>query len=665
MSRYAELVFNLPVNRSFFYSIEGFTSVTPGIRVSAEFRRRKLIGYVVGVHETLPDELNGVEIKRISKVVDGRPVFNDTLLELARWLANFYLCSLGESLGAMIPGGKREREIAIDLPGREVRENFELADQQIKALERIASVNTGFFYLYGVTGSGKTEVYLRAARSALENRRGIIYLVPEISLTHQVAELFLGEFGDEVVVLHSGLSPSQRLKNWLKLLEGKAHIAIGARSTVFAPVRRLGLIIIDEEHEGAYKSSSTPRYHARQVAMYRSRLEHAVLVMGSATPSVEARYYMNRGVIEELRLPVRLSGGKMPLVEIVDMRREVSVLSNKLVKAIEEVKTEGKQTILFLNRRGFAYHFYCRSCGYEMKCKNCSVPMTYHKDKDLMICHYCGYREKPIEKCPNCGSLDVGYTGFGTERIEEEIKRIFPDFRVERLDTDSVRKKNVLATLLKNFKDGEIDILLGTQMVAKGLNFPGVKLVGIVLVDTDLQLPDFRSQEKTFQLVVQVAGRAGRVIPDGRVIIQTYRPDNEVIRLARDGKIEDFYERELELRRELRFPPFYRLLRLVFRGRDAERARKCAENASNLLGGFFKRLERERTHETGTKEDDVEILGPVEAPVFVIARNYRYQIIVRGREMKIIRRLVRSALKSLRCKNDVYVEIDVDPISLL
>lgn len=660
MKKYVELVFNLPINKSFFYSVEDSIEVIPGIRVYAEFKNRKLTGYVIGVGNKLPEKLEGrgIEIKEISEIIDKKPVFDDSLLKLARWVSKFYLCSVGESLGAMIPGAKRERESDIDLSIMR-RDDFELAEQQVRAVERITSVDVGFFYLYGVTGSGKTEVYLRATHHTVSNGRGVIYLVPEISLTHEVVDLFINEFGDEVVVLHSKLSPAQRLKNWLKLLHGEASIAIGARSTVFAPVRRLGLIIIDEEHEGAYKSGSTPRYHARQVAMHRSLVEHAVVVMGSATPSVEARYYMKRGVIEELKLPLRLSGGNMPAVDIVDMRRETSIISNRLVRAIEEVKNEGKQTILFLNRRGFAYHFYCRSCGYEMKCKNCSVPMTYHKDRNLMVCHYCGYKEKPIEKCPSCGSLDVGYTGFGTERVEEEIRRIFPNFKIERLDTDSVRKRSVLRRVLKEFKARKIDILLGTQMVAKGLNFPGVKLVGIVLVDTDLQLPDFRSQEKTFQLIVQVAGRAGRVIPDGRVIIQTYRPDNDVIRMAKNGEIEHFYDKELQLRQELRFPPFYRLIRLIFRGRNPEDVKKCSGDAHDILVNLVGR------GIGGVSENFIDLLGPVEAPIFVIARNYRYQIIVRGREMSVIHRLVRGMLARIHCKNDVYIEVDVDPISLL
>ncbi len=663
MKKYAELVFNLPINKSFFYSIKDIEGVEFGKRVIVSFHGRSLMGYVIGVFDNLPDELAKIKLLNIYRVVDKRPVFDELILSLAKWVSSFYLSSLGESLASMIPGGRRGSEFYFDIDSVDSdKKALNLSAQQVAAIDTITKTGKGMFYLYGVTGSGKTEVYLQIARHVFGMGRGVIYLVPEISLTHQVVERFAREFGDTLVVLHSGLTPSQRLNNWFKLMDGRARISIGARSTVFAPVKDLGLIILDEEHEASYKSNTSPRYHARQVAMYRTKQNDGILLMGSATPSVESYFYMKKREIVELRLPKRLSGGKMPEIEIVDMRREKSILSAELVRAIEEIKKEGKQTILFLNRRGFAYHFFCHSCGYEMKCKNCSVPMTFHKSKNLMICHYCGYKEKPIEKCPVCGSLDVGYTGFGTERVEEEIARIFPDLRVSRVDTDSVRRKNVLKDLLNDFRKGKIDLLLGTQMVAKGLNFPGVKLVGIVLVDTDLQLPDFRSQEKTFQLIVQVSGRAGRMVPDGRVIIQTYRPDSDVILMAKDGRSEEFYKRELDLRYDLKFPPFYRLIRMVFRGRDHKSVVECANRAKQILNSYFFQKDEAKVE---IKEDNLEILGPVEAPISIIARNYRYQIIIRGKGINYLRRGVKVLQNSLDCSRGVYMEVDIDPVTLL
>jgi primosomal protein N' (replication factor Y) len=456
-----------------------------------------------------------------------------------------------------------------------------------------------------------------------------------------------------VAVLHSGLTRSQRLKTWLDLLDGNVALVIGARSAVFAPVKNLGLIIIDEEHEGSYKSGTTPRYHARQVAMHRSRTEKAVLVMGSATPSLEAYHYMHTGAIEHLSLPERLSGGSMPAVRIQDLNGESVPLSKPLIREIRRTHEEGRQSILFLNRRGFSYFFHCRSCGYEMKCRNCSVSLTFHKQKNSMVCHYCGYRSRPVDVCPECGSMDVGYSGFGTERIEEEIERLFPDLTVRRVDTDSVRNKLRLREILNEFHAGTIDILLGTQMVAKGLNFPGVKLVGIISADTGLQLPDFRAAERTFDLIVQVSGRAGRFHPDGKVLVQTYIPGNETIGLAARADLETFYRKELAVRKALRFPPYTRLIRLVFRARSAAKSRAAASAFARSVEG------------SPRGSNGVEVLGPVECPLSVIAGNHRNHLLFRSKNFKDVHSLVRRSLRSYQVPAGVYVEVDVDPVSLL
>ncbi|HOV64462.1 MAG TPA: primosomal protein N', partial [Spirochaetia bacterium] len=419
----------------------------------------------------------------------------------------------------------------------------------------------------------------------------------------------------------------------------------------FAPVNSLGLIIIDEEHEGSYKSGSTPRYHARQVAMKRALMNHCRLVMGSATPSLEAFHLMDSGRIEKLHLPERLSGGTMPQVQIVDMRGEKYSISDTLAAEMRKAKEEGRQTILLLNRRGFSYFFHCRSCGYEMTCKHCSVSLTYHKARGRMICHYCGYNQKPVDVCPECGSLDVGYSGFGTELIEEEVRSRFPDFVVSRVDTDSTQKRDSLKRILADFKNGKIDVLLGTQMVAKGLNFPGVKLVGIVCADTALHLPDFRALERTFSLIVQVSGRAGRYLSDGKVIIQTFSPDNEAIIRASTGDVDGFFAMELADRRKLGFPPFKRIIRIVFRGRDFDRVVQKAHQFARLLSG-------QNTAQT-------EILGPAECPISLIAGNYRQQLILRTTDFASCHRLVGRVLRSFDKGKNVFMEIDVDPVSIL
>jgi primosomal protein N' (replication factor Y) (superfamily II helicase) len=486
---------------------------------------------------------------------------------------------------------------------------------------------------------------------ATSRGKGVLYLVPEISLTQQVVRVFRRAYRTRLAVLHSALTPSQRLAEWLRVMDGEVDVVIGARSAVFAPLRSLGLIVIDEEQEGAYKSGTTPRYHARQVAMYRAAREKARLVMGSATPSLEAWHFMSDGKLTALRMPVRLSGGAMPSIEIVDMRKQQGPLSQTLMEAISRTTAEGRQTILFLNRRGFSYLFHCRSCGYEMACPHCSVALTYHKEREKMICHYCGSSASPITVCPTCGSLDVGYSGFGTEGIEEELGRSFPQLVVRRIDTDAVRKKRVLQQILADFREGKVQVLVGTQMVAKGLDFPGVKLVGIINADTGLQLPDFRAAERTFSLLVQVAGRAGRALPDGRVLIQTFRPGASSVRLAQQGKLEEFYSQELSARRQLGFPPFSRLIRILLRGRNRQRT-------LSAIGGLTSTL-------SSCLDGSAETLGPAECPLARISGNYRYHTIVRTQKFSEAHSLVSHVLEGYRAPAGVYVEVDVDPQALL
>jgi len=648
MPELVEVVFNLPVDRRFTYAVPAELELNTGHRVMAPFGSRKLLGCVVGRPTEAPAGV--AVIKEILRRVDEQPLFDERLLGLAEWLAGMYLCSLGEALAAMLPGGRREASEVDELEWEPLpKQEVALSSAQALAVERISSAADGFFYLYGVTGSGKTEVFLRTAAAVLARARGVIYLVPEIALTHQVVEVFAARFGPTVAVLHSGLTPSQRLSEWRRVLDGEARLVIGARSAVFAPVRDLGLLVIDEEHEGSYKSGTTPRYHARQVAMHRAQAEKALLVMGSATPSLEAWHSIREGRLASFSLGERLSGGSMPAVRIRNLNGESVPLSRPLIAEIRRTHEAGRQTILFLNRRGFAYFFHCRSCGYEMKCRHCSVALTYHKQRGQMVCHYCGYRSSPVTACPECGSVDVGYSGFGTERIEEELARLFPDLTVRRIDTDAVRRKQTLRKALAEFKAGKIDILVGTQMVAKGLNFPGVKLVGIILADTGLRLPDFRAAERTFGLIVQVSGRAGRYHPDGTVEVQTYLPRDQTIRLAAQGKLEEFYGRELESRRELGFPPFTRLIRLVFRSRSADKSMQAAEEFARLFPA----------------SEGVEVLGPVECPLAVVSGNARTQVLLRSPEFRRVHAAARLAMDSFSPPAGVYTEVDVDPVSLL
>ncbi len=646
--KYIQVVFNTPVNGSFTYLTDK-EECTTGYRVIASFGRRSLTGFVIS--ESADKPVGNYKVKSITRVIDKKVLFGQNEILLAHWISSMYFCSLGEALSSMLPGGRRDsRTPAFDSEDPVSPVPRELSDEQIKSVEAITESDKRILYLYGITGSGKTEVFLQAAEKVIRQGRSVIYLVPEISLTHQLTDQVRSRFDNRVAILHSALTPSQRLVEWQKIKSGESVLIIGARSAIFAPAVQLGLIIIDEEHEGSYKSGSTPRYHARQVAMKRASLDSARLVMGSATPSVEAYQLMEEGKIERLNLTRRLSGGAIPENRIIDMKGSTGPLSKELINEMKITHAQGKQTILFLNRRGFSYFFHCKSCGWDMECKHCSVSMTYHKNTNRMICHYCGSVLLPVSVCPSCSSLDVGYSGFGTEMVEDEVRKFFPNLNIARIDSDSVKKKGSLAKTLKDFKDHKIDVLLGTQMVAKGLNFPGVRLVGIVLADSGLHLPDFRAGERTFSLITQVSGRAGRYTPDGLVLIQTYDPDNNAIRMAAENKQEAYYKDEIEKRKALGFPPFSRLFRLVFRGIKESDVIEYAEKVYRSLDGWNLK--------------QMEILGPAECPIKKISRNYRYQILLRTNNFNAAHEAV-DHLKQIATKSKVYMEIDVDPVSLL
>jgi primosomal protein N' (replication factor Y) len=654
MDEFLDLVFPVPLDRRFTYRNDPAKPALVGCRAEADFGSRRAVGYVVAARSEPPPGLDPARIRPIRRRVDEEPLFGEQQADLALWMARTYFASEGECLACMLPGGRRESEFPgsgleeQELCGQERR----LSPAQAEALEGIMGAAPGsHHYLYGATGSGKTEVFLRAASGFLARGRGVIYLVPEIALSAQVEEAVRARFGSQAAVIHSGLTPSQKLAEWRRILSGEARAVVGARSAVFAPLPDLGLIVIDEEHEGSYKSGSAPRYHARQVAMRLCAQSGAVLLMGSATPSVEAWELMARGRITRHVLGGRLSGGAPPTLRAVSMVGQAGCISKELEGEIREAKAAGRQTILFLNRRGFSYFYHCRSCGYEAVCEHCSVSLTYHKERGRMICHYCGYQRQPPGVCPTCGSLDVGYAGFGTEAVEEELARLFPGMSVRRLDADALKRKGDLERILGEFRSGAVDILLGTQMVAKGLNFPGVRLVGVLMADTALHLPDFRAAERTFSLIVQVAGRAGRFFPDGRVIVQTLKPDAPAVSRAVAGDVEGFYAGELASRREAGFPPFARLTRFVFRSRDREHARAAAADFKSRAAPLL--------------PAGAEALGPAECPVGRVAANWRFQLIFRAPSQGPLQAALRRIWEGMQDQPGVYVEVDPDPVSLL
>jgi len=550
------------------------------------------------------------------------------------------------------------------ISGEDVRP--ELTPKQVKALETIVegidSLRFSPFLLYGITGSGKTEIYLRAIERIVEGGRQAIVLVPEISLTPQLIGQFLERFGGRVATLHSGLSRGERYDEWRRILEGKVDIVIGARSAIFAPFERLGMIIVDEEHETSYKQEEKLRYNARDVAAVRAKLCNAVLILGSATPSLEAYHNAVAEKFRLLKLDERIEGRSLPSVEIVDMRREEGkgvVLSEKLRNALGENLAIGRQSLLFLNRRGFASFIQCPDCGFVFKCPNCSVSLTHHFRGKKLLCHYCNYAIMVPDLCPDCQGYRIRSFGIGTERVEEEIRKMFPRATVDRMDRDTTRRKLSHHRILKKVKSRETDILVGTQMIAKGHDFPNVTLVGVICADLSLNFPDFRSSERTFQLLTQVAGRAGRGMNPGKVIIQTFNPDHYSIQMARDQDFTKFYREELRFRKELGYPPFSRLINIRIEATSQNRA----ATASEEMGECGRKLLKKRSYGTG-----IEILGPSPAPLVKIKGRYRYQMLIKGTRVNPLHRFVEELVGETRKRwpvKGISLTIDVDPISVM
>lgn len=517
------------------------------------------------------------------------------------------------------------------------------------------------FLLHGVTGSGKTEVYLRSIAHALSLGRSAIVLVPEISLTPQMIKSFKERFGSRVAVLHSRMSQGERYDEWERISRGEASIVLGARSAIFAPVNNLGIIIVDEEHEFSYKQDENPRYHARAVALYRAHFNNAVIILGSATPSLESYCRaINNGPYNLLKLEKRVNNRPMPEIAVVDMRKEFragnhGIFSTKLFQAITLRLEKGEQVILFLNRRGFNTFVVCRECGLVMKCPNCDISLTYHLQGKLR-CHYCGYSQMAPSLCPECRSPHISYLGTGTQKVEKEAAALFSGARILRMDADTTGRKGAHQRILESFAAGEADILIGTQMVAKGLNFPGVTLVGIVSADIGLYMPDFRASERTFQLITQVAGRSGRSESPGEVIIQTYNPGHYAIRAAAGGNYSDFFRKEMKIRKQLQYPPYSRMARMVFSGQKEDKVNEMAEAAFKALSGYLKGPEK------------IMAVGPAPAPLARVRGSYRVHVVLWSKNESLLREAVRKASTAAREKESgkaARFSVDIDPYSMM
>jgi primosomal protein N' (replication factor Y) len=569
-------------------------------------------------------------------------------------------------VGLLDAPGADTTELAPDNEEATPASSVQLNADQLQAWKPIeqALQKGGYhaFLLHGVTGSGKTEIYLRAMEEVVRQGKEVLILVPEISLTPQTIQRFKTRC-QRVAVLHSHLGSAERGGHWRRVANGQVQVVVGARSAVFAPTRKLGLIVIDEEHEGSFKQESTPRYHARDVAVMRARLQEIPIILGSATPSFESWHNAERDNYSLLKLPNRVLELPMPQVSLIDLRHELvaaatrfRAISPTLERAMRDTLRDKGQVMLLLNRRGFSTHVHCPSCGHVESCVHCDLALTYHRQSEKMLCHYCGYKQDPPRECPKCGKMEVRYQGLGTEKLLAEIEERFPGVVVRRMDSDSMRRPGSHGRVLSAFRRGLIDILVGTQMIAKGLDFPNVMLVGVVNADMGLHIPDFRSAERTFQLLSQVAGRAGRGPRGGRVLVQTFNPDQPCVFLAAQHDYEAFVKLEMAHRREHNYPPFQRLARLIVRSKKADKA-----------GAFADRLAADFDHAMKALKlpGAVRLLGPAEAPVFRLKGFCRFHFQLQSASPAALHQLLRTVLSGVRPPTGVEFTLDIDPLNML
>ncbi len=732
----AKIVIDVSLDREFDYAIppELEAQVRVGSAVTVPFGNSHREGYVLALTET--SDYDQSKLKAISGVSERRASIPEKLVDLGRWMAEYYCAPLEHAIRTLLPAAVRHGKVrplvrkiyfinelaaaekavletadkprfrgqsailkmlissgdtSLDelkrLPGfsdsalKTLTKN-ELISARLETCHRdifgdaevvpdkpktpspdqaaaLAKVNEllersgGVLLLHGVTNSGKTEVYLQAIAETLRRGRSAVVLVPEISLTPQTVRRFRARFGDALSVLHSRLSEGERFDQWNRINSGEVRIVIGARSALFAPLRNLGLIVVDEEHEATYKQSESPRYHARDVAVMRGKLENAVVILGSATPSAESCYNAAAGKFELVKMDAQIGNRPPPEFRIVDMRlgnQDDGIFSPVLADAIEQRLESGEQCILFLNRRGYAHTMRCPACGFEAHCENCSINYVYSRRRESLSCHLCGEVIPAYERCPQCGSEEIRYFGSGTEKIESIVRARFPAARVARMDSDSMRSADDYETVLERFRRGELNLLIGTQMIAKGLHFPKVTLVGILNADQALSMPDFRAPERTFQLLTQVAGRAGRGDYPGEVILQTFKPDNDAIRCAANGDFAGFSQYDLEFRQLMNFPPYSRMISVVFRGADDAETEQFARDFSARLAPYI--------------HPEVTVAGPMRAPIERIQGKFRYRMTIRGNKLTKIRQALR-ALAWHRARGKVEVLVDVDPQDLL
>lgn len=658
-ARYVDVALPLPVDKFFTYRVPygAFDGLAAGCRVRVRFGKRMMTGYVASFRGKPEGKF---QVRDISEALDERPLLGRDLFDLARWMAGYYIHPLGEILKVMLPPGVKGKQRKIVERGGDWSfpldaKSPELDPQQKAVFGEVSkSLRAGEYMnalLHGVTGSGKTEVYLRCIEEALKIGKSAIVLVPEIALIPQATARFFRRFESKVAILHSRLTGAQRHGILKMASEGDLKVIIGPRSAVFAPIRDLGIIVIDEEQDPSFKQQEKPHYNAVDVADKRAKDSGAVLLMGSATPSLSRYKIARESKSAYFRLESRHSAAGMPPVEIIDMRKEKGLFSTNLLDHLEGCRSRGEQGIVLINRRGHANFVQCRKCGWIERCPNCSISLTYHSRGSSQICHYCGYRKDPPGRCGGCGAYSLSRTGAGTQKVEMELLNLIPGIRIARMDFDTTSGRNGHMAVLERFGRGDADVLLGTQMVAKGHHFPDVTVVGILSADYGLNFPDYMASERTFQLLFQAAGRTGRGEKEGRVIVQTYAPEHYIFQYLTGHDFDGFAETELSLRRQLRYPPESGLILFTLSSRNYE---KASEAADSLCGSLKKTAEGM----------DASCLGPAPAQIGRLRGKYRFQAMVKGEiDHSAKKALVLSAIGSVAERRGVELKWDVDPVN--
>jgi primosomal protein N' (replication factor Y) len=626
------------------------TIIPSGLSKGIKNKKKTVIVFNKELDGKLKDKDNYVKIVNLIKEKDGELTKSEIINDYS--LSSYSLNKLIEN-GYLLT----EDRVVYRYNTRSYIEESKnvLNDEQKNAFNKILNSDKKGFLLKGVTGSGKTEVYMNLVGETLKEGKSAIVLVPEISLTPQMIERFKGRFGKNVALFHSKLSQGERFDEWYRIKKGEARLVVGARSAIFLPLDNLGIIIIDEEHENTYKSEQNPKYLTKEVAKFLSEIKGCKYILGSATPSIETYYEALNGKLELVEIKNRVSNRPLPQMEIVDMREELksrnlSLLSRSLYNEMKETLERKEQIILFLNRRGFSSFVSCRSCGYVFKCPECDLSMTYHKN-GYLICHYCGRAQREQKVCPECGSKYVKFFGAGTQRVEEEVKKYFPKARVMRMDVDTTRNKDSHENIYNAFKSGEGDVLIGTQMVSKGLDFKNVTLVGVLAADISLNIPDYRSSERTYQIITQVAGRAGRGEKKGKVVIQTYTPNSLSLQYAIENNYNDLYNEEIKVRKIMNYPPFSTIFLINSISKDERKLKEFM----NKVGESLRKLLDSR--------ENIQILGPVPCIITKLKDNYRWQIIIKGNLDNKLKLKIKDILYELNKSvyNEIRISMDINP----